>query len=85
MLPAALLGVIAVIAGSVAAHSDLAFIAYGAVLVVRIALVQFMLVRRGQLTVPWLGTAVAGVLAGLVSWTRLLAGVRTVSWEPTRR
>lgn len=85
VIPAAVLGVIGVVAGSVAADADLRFIGWSVGLLSSIAMLEFVLVRRGYLAVPWLGTAVAGVLVGLASWARLFFGSRTASWDPTRR
>ena len=85
LMPAALLGVTAVVAGSVTVHAHLSLIGWSIGLLGGIGLLELVLVRRGYLAVPWLGTAAVGVLAGLMSWVRLFSGMRTVSWDPTRR
>jgi hypothetical protein len=85
VMPAALLGVILVAVGSTAADGNLAFLAWSAGVLAGIAMVESVLVSRGHLAVPWLSSAALAALAVLVSWTRLIAGLRTVSWEPTRR
>lgn len=87
VLPAVLFWAIAAITGAMAAstRSDLRLITWGTALLAGIAAVEFVLMRLGYRSAAWLGTAAAAVLAGLVSWKRLLAGERTVTWEPTRR
>lgn len=85
LIPAAVLGVLGVVAALVATGDALRFIGWSIALLSSTALLEYVLVRRGYLTVPWVATAVAGVLAGLASWARLFVGRRTVSWDPTRR
>ena len=82
VIPAAFLGGIALFAEAVTEHAALAWMAWIGALLAGLLLLELLLVRSGWLGAAWLGTGTVSLMACLASWTRLLVGSRTVSWEP---